>query len=456
MSPAWTLAALTSVTGLVACTGASVSIGGVPLEQGGSGGASGLGSFGQGGTAGPVDAAGTGGGPNLAEGGDGTGEAGNATTGGRAGANAGLGGTAGSGVGTAGSGAGTAGSAVHSQSVGPPHVAPCMLAEPCRATLEWRDLTTGVGALSGDGQVLVGIGEGSLSGQALRMHWAENTVDFVEVSTNIVLTATNFLGDAMVGYDLGQAPMLAIEQVGDRPFERVPGSNDGTMATAISNDGQVILTTDWASETGGQILRDGVATWVGGFELTAMNSDSTLIGGDRGQDGFYTTVLLNQSEDVVAELGRAGEQSPVHVTALSADGSVAVGIASRWADVMTGNPSSEHAYRWSNGATELLAEPPGWDGSQAFGCDATGSVIVGVFTFPGYKWPEAFVYTESDGMLDLPTLLEGRGLALPDGFYPMDIYVSDDGKVLAGEAMLVTESNPSPYYGFPWRVTLDD
>jgi hypothetical protein len=59
-------------------------------------------------------------------------------------------------------------------------------------------------------------------------------------------------------------------------------------------------------------------------------------------------------------------------------------------------------------------------------------------------------------MVDLPSLLERRGLELPDGFYPVTIYVSADGKVLAGEAMAVTASDPYPLYSFPWRATLGD
>jgi hypothetical protein len=59
-------------------------------------------------------------------------------------------------------------------------------------------------------------------------------------------------------------------------------------------------------------------------------------------------------------------------------------------------------------------------------------------------------------MLDLPSLLVGRGLTLPDGFYPIDIYVSEDGKVLAGDAVFITADDSYPLYLFPWRATLDD
>jgi hypothetical protein len=59
-------------------------------------------------------------------------------------------------------------------------------------------------------------------------------------------------------------------------------------------------------------------------------------------------------------------------------------------------------------------------------------------------------------MQDLPSWLEARGLALPDGFLPIAIYVSNDGKVLAGEAVFIKPDAPAPYYSFPWRVTLED
>jgi uncharacterized membrane protein len=301
----------------------------------------------------------------------------------------------------------------------------------------------------------VGTGSSLLTGQAFRLRWEENTIEFIDDSATFEPTATTFLGDVIVGYDLAQNKG-PVRQVGNRPIEPVPGSTNPWPALDISSDGHVVMTSDWGSESGGQIVRDGVATTVMGLELGAMNSDGTIVGADRGQRGVYTSVILNETGVVVAELHRAGDQSPVHVTALSADGRVAVGMTATWADLMAEMASDSHAYRWSNGVTELLPEPPGWDGSMALGCDATGNVIVGGFTFPGYLWAKSFVYTPSDGMMDLAGLMTARGLAMPDAFYPISIYVSEDGKVLAGEAVFVDPDNPSPYFSFPWRATLDD
>lgn len=487
-STRWTLAALTSAGGLVACVGTSVSIGGVPIEEGEGGGGSELGAFGAGGgvsgnpghtpfdggtspdaSNGPphsgsggsgarADGGGSSGESPSGEGGEGTGEGGKSTAG-RGGDNSGRGGMAGRGAagsgaaGAAGNGAG--GSAVESMPLAPPHVAPCALAEPCHATFEWRELTAGVRALSGDGRVLVGTGVSSLTGHAFRLRWPGDVLELIANSANFEPNATDFAAGVIVGYDFGASPWVAVQQVNDRPIERVPGSQDGWFGTTVSSDGRVILVSDWGSETGGQIIRNGAVTSVTGIELTALDADGAIVGGDRGQPGRYRSVLLQDGE-VSAELGRSGEQSPVRITALSADGSVAVGITEDWSAVVEETASAAHAFRWSNGVTELLPEPSGWLESQALGCDATGKVVVGLFTFSGYQWPEAFVYSDAEGMVDLPSLLERRGLELPDGFYPVTIYVSADGKVLAGEAMAVTASDPYPLYSFPWRATLGD
>jgi hypothetical protein len=362
-----------------------------------------------------------------------------------------IGGDAGSG-GTAGSAgnAGTAGSAGAGEGgdsnvpddrwlIGPPNDIGCTSGSLCDASFQWRDSTIPVGTsmgdyvfadLSADGQWFVGSfdGPGSPATGAFKFMWTDTALWLLAFGNPIYPAAVTADGDMLVGRDSGCAGSScdwAVVFEGLGPTMSVPGVPVTFSATAVSNNGSVIVTRD-AAYTAGYIVRNDIATLVPDIGFDAVSGDGAIAGGTRA--GANGGAVIVDGSDVI-DIEPVGDWTPRVVMALNHDGSVAVGYAQQPGD----GSGPTQAYRWEQGVgTTLLGFPADATSSRAYDCDASGDLVVGTgFTADHY---ETFLYRPSEGMRTLrDDLIEHSVPQIPSGLQLSGpVRVSADGTRIAG------------------------
>lgn len=135
----------------------------------------------------------------------------------------------------------------------------------------------------------------------------------------------------------------------------------------------------------------------------------------------------------------------LEATAVSADGSVVVGSGPAF------NPSggfANHSFRWTadTGVVDLGTIPGRPNASiYAMDCSADGNTIVGHFNDGGVGTWEAFVWTQADGFRSLRDILADAGVIIPEDVRLRETYTSNDGRVIAGWAYVMSENR---YYGY--------
>jgi uncharacterized membrane protein len=197
-------------------------------------------------------------------------------------------------------------------------------------------------------------------------------------------------------------------------------------------------------------------TWIGipGFSITPfdVSADGSVVVGQYGIYYFDQTANLRAFrwtaetgvQDLHSLVGGRPENESV-ATAVSADGSVVVGYVSNLR-----NPNRRpddrllYAFRWENGAVQLLTPPGARDISVAFDVSADGSVIVGCATtnFP-----------TSDVMLHPVRWVDGvlQVLEIPDlTRVGQALVVSADGSSVAVEGAVLVNERPDRR-AFVWR-----
>ena len=197
-------------------------------------------------------------------------------------------------------------------------------------------------------------------------------------------------------------------------------------------------------------------TWIGipGFSVTPfdVSADGSTVVGQYGIYYFDQTANLRAFrwtaetgvQDLHSLVGGRPENESV-ATAVSADGSVVVGYVSNERN-RNRRPDDRllYAFRWENGAVQLLTPPGARDISAAFDVSADGSVIVGCATgnFP-----------TSDAMIHPVRWVDGalQVLEIPDlTRVGQALVVSADGSSVAVEGAVRVNGRPVRRV-FVWR-----
>jgi probable HAF family extracellular repeat protein len=273
--------------------------------------------------------------------------------------------------------------------------------------------------VSGDGSVVVGVGNAASGQEAFR--WTSSS-------------GMGHLGD--LAGDIFNSGAEAVS---------ADGSIVVGFGTASQNpDGQAVR---WTS--GGGMV--GLGDLPGGFFYSYASgvsaSGSVVVGfgfSDSGQEAFRWT-----SEGGMVGLGDfAGGEFRSNAYGVSADGSVVVGFAT--------SALGQEAFRWTSegGMVGLGDFAAGTFRSRAYGVSADGSVVVGfgvsgsVYEASAY---EAFYWTASGGMQNLNDMLtDNYNLDLTGWHLTEAIGVSGDGLTIVGNG-----TNPQGF-SEPWIATIPE
>jgi probable HAF family extracellular repeat protein len=210
----------------------------------------------------------------------------------------------------------------------------------------------------------------------------------------------------------------------------VPGASL-CSAKAVSDDGNTIVGTclqagnvafRWTAASGSIPLgRFGTGT-SGGSSALAVSRDGQVTGG-QGHPFLTGAVLWDRNATPLVLGKQHPDDQSATVTALSQDGSIAVGTSVTATGVA-------QAFRWTaQGGMQLLAAP-GTVSMHASAMSADGSVIVGRMQVPG---DTAFVWDAQNGVRRLADVLAtDHGTALPGWTLAAANAISADGSVIAG------------------------
>lgn len=276
--------------------------------------------------------------------------------------------------------------------------------------------------VSADGGVVVGYSDSEPRSKAFR--WEDGAME--SLGDNLFYSLASGVsadGSVVAGYSMSKMGVYEAWQWENGTLEHLgdlEGGDFHSQAWGVSADGSAVV--GWSfSENGQEAFR---------WENGAMEGLGDLEGGD----------FVSQANDI------SGNGSTVVGFGLSSNGYEAV----QWADdtmeglglgqaygvstngqILVGTIGSE-AFRWHNGTLERLGDLEGGNFSSAAGdLSADGNVVVGRGTTA--SGPEAFIWTEAQGMRNLKEVLEDDyGLDLTDWTLVSASGVSDDGTVIVG------------------------
>lgn len=247
--------------------------------------------------------------------------------------------------------------------------------------------------------------------------------------TGSVATAVSADGSIVVGYSFDVAGAKAIRWNARDGLVSLGASynNYNYYGSGISGDGTVIagnmvgIGTN-RSEYAVRWVTDGAALILSGGNNHSygISSDGLVIVGQSVNLSAHTTQAFRWTGSVgMTVLGDlAGGNVNSRAYGVSADGSVIVGYGS--------TADGTQAFRWTaTGGMVGLGYLPGGSGtSYAQGVSADGSAVVGVSKTADGSW-EAFRWTSAGGMVGLSDLPGGQQ-------YSWALGVSADGKIVVG------------------------
>ncbi|GAB5536213.1 MAG: hypothetical protein Rubg2KO_24620 [Rubricoccaceae bacterium] len=280
-------------------------------------------------------------------------------------------------------------------------------------------------AVSADGSVLIGYGEGqypidgtSYVGTEVAVRWIGSAapedlglLPFGEASPNSRGLAVSADGSVVVGYSEVEAP--------------------GFTGSGVSGTEQAIRWEE-GTLTGLGWLDGGSNGWLSSSQATGVSADGSIIvgysrsnslAGCSNESGCVEAVLWG---DEMQGLGALTESDPFsRATAVSADGRVVVGRSS------SSTAQYGEAFRWENDQMVGLGVLPGDAESTALGVSADGSVIVGESEDADGN-DRLFIWTAGTGMRALRDVLAAQDVDL-DGWVLEDFGgLSSNGRFLVG------------------------
>lgn len=248
-------------------------------------------------------------------------------------------------------------------------------------------------AISGDGSIVVGKGDGGTNKHAIYWDGTDPTAILLS-SAKSEAKAVNYDGTVIVG------------KTKDGPFD---------VAVRWDINGGIITELILGDLGGGKSEARGVS-----------DNGEWVVGKGTNLDG-EKVALLWDSGGAITEIGDLlGGKGDAVATAVNFDGSVVIGQAD--------TDDGKEAFRWEGGEMISLGDLDGGKtDAEATGMSADGSVIVGVGT--GFDGKEAFVWLESDGVMrslkDYLTL-ELMIAGLDDWTFETITSISADGRTIVG------------------------
>jgi hypothetical protein len=236
-----------------------------------------------------------------------------------------------------------------------------------------------------------------------------------------------------------------------------PCDQDVAGAWDISADGQIVVGAAWntcavggfrwSAATGTMTELQVLGERLGGEDGVPDNRPTVISDDGAVAAGFAMTSIVDRAParwfaDGTGELlPRASDDSPGEVLSISADGSVLAGIENNNGVVWTATdkltiPRFE----------ELLPFDPVFPNAMT----ADGSIIFGGQGDAFSGTPQAFVWSQADGVRKLADIATAAGLTIPtDVVLGNVLAVSSDGTVLIG-----TASNVSTFSSSVWMMRL--
>jgi len=296
--------------------------------------------------------------------------------------------------------------------------------------------------VSADGSVVVGSSENSMySGQAFRWTKVDGLVGLGSFDENIFGGRANGVsadGTVVVGelhtsrYYAPISPFRWTQETGIVDLAHIFPNQypyPYSRAYGVSGDGYTIVGTSinfgsvenngfsghkafrWTESSGVDTLGDGEPQ-----QANAVSADGSIVVGVNENEAFRWT-----QQTGMVSLGYLGLRSAAN--AVLADGSVVVGN------------HGGRAFRWTQGTGGIgLGDVEYIGGGDAKGVSADGSIIVGV----GSDWGMAFHWTQKTGMVSLKETLIGAGLDVSGWTLSSANAISADGFTIVGNG-----TNPS-------------
>lgn len=301
-------------------------------------------------------------------------------------------------------------------------------------------------AVSGDGLVVVGIGNVAFSsfnitGEAFRWTAATGMIglgDLAGGNTESVAYDVSGDGSVVVGESSSSTGATAFRWSnadGMTPLSDLPGGITSSKAMAISMSGNVIVGTGVSGSGATEACR-----WVGGNDPIGLgdlpgggpysaafgvSGDGSVIVGESHSSIGYQAFKWTEATGMVGLGGLVGGSGVSRAQAISASGEVVVGSA---------NSSSGYdiAMKWSSLTGMVsLGNLPGGTMSSANAVSGDGSYIVGQIVLD--SGVTAFIWDETNGMRNLGNVLTSSyGIDLTGWSLTNASGISSDGLTLVG------------------------
>jgi len=305
--------------------------------------------------------------------------------------------------------------------------------------------------ISGDGKVVVGPSNNAVDGGPNReegFRWSETTgMAGLGVGTGegSVAYATDYTGNLVVGRVGGEGTIWRVDEDGVEILHKFSPDAAASLR-GLSHDGTVAVGYGWLNAVPPNSDYAVAVKWTPGEGLTQLeggvphsiaygvSADGQTIVGSI-QDVGYQAFRWTQAEGMVGLGHLPGGSGISDAYGTSADGSVIVGEST---SALAQEGNFREAFRWTSetGMVGLGSLPGGYFSSKALAVSADGTKIVGQsYTESGderpYR-PEAFLWTEADGMMAISELLADAGVDLTGWNLDSATGISANGYVITG------------------------
>jgi len=288
-------------------------------------------------------------------------------------------------------------------------------------------------AVSSDGTVVAGYGNSAIGHEAVRWTLAGGLVGLGHFpGGNFASNAWGLSGDGntVVGSgDNTTGPIQAFQYSSAQGFV---GLTSGSEALGANGDGSVIAGYVYGG-TRSQACRwvNGVLQRIGPTNTGTSGSSSYGVSADGSV--VVGNVAPNDSSSAPFRWTQAGGLVTLPILP-GASRSIAYAVSGDGAVVVGGNLGSGfQAFRWSQAqGLQALGDLPGGSVfSTAYGANSDGSIVVGNSSTTTNE--QAFVWTESSGMIPLRQCLSANGVSVPAGWTLARAYgISADGSTVVG------------------------
>ena len=233
----------------------------------------------------------------------------------------------------------------------------------------------------------------------------------------------------------GQASITEIIDPSPDPGAIILGDINGDGSVVVGfrlfpSDGRAFR---WNRDTGVEFIHDAVGGGDAGSSAAAVSEAGSVIAGQVGTEAF---ILIRDQPELLGVLWDEDTCRVSFSQHVSSNGAIVVG-GSRYEGPCDVNRTQ--AFRWADSQMSGLGFLPGQTMSLAWGTNDDGSIVVGDSGSPDQT--RAFVWTESQGMQELPSFepsetVHARGISA-DGRY---VVGSRSGGTLANSAFRWSET----------------